>query len=190
MKSAFLLMATALFVAGEASAFGGRSGSCCDSGCTVRCAPAPTCCDSCGRPSLLDRLRDAFHRDRCCDPCPTTCCKPVCTTTCCKPAPCCQTRHHDCCDSCRPSLFERIRSRFHRDCCNTCGDPCCGSSVAPPVKGEPVGPPTKKMPKAGEPPVKSVELINPTITTPPAAAPTIQSVPVAPILEGENRNPF
>lgn len=42
----------------------------------VHCAPAASCCEPCcDRPSLLDRLRAWFRRDKdCCDPCATPCC--------------------------------------------------------------------------------------------------------------------
>ncbi|MBX7105353.1 MAG: hypothetical protein K1X57_14815 [Gemmataceae bacterium] len=142
---------------------------CCDSGCNApvvhhKCctpAPAPTCCtpvktcapacntcqpacDPCRPKFQMPKFNFNFHRNNdCCNTCNTGCSAPV-------------VRHDcGCNDSCRPSLLDRLRSRFHRnDCCDTgCNTGCnggCGSvgTATPAPAAAPVEAP-KAMPKAG-----------------------------------------
>lgn len=45
-----------------------REHKCHEPKCHTACAaPAPTCCDSCGRTGFLTKLRDRFQRSGCCD---------------------------------------------------------------------------------------------------------------------------
>lgn len=195
-KYAFLLLAGALLT-GTASASGwGNRGASCGPACnaptctTVTCDP---CADAC-RPSLMDRLRGLFHRDRCCEPvcnpcpapvcnpCPAPKCVPVCVPTC---APTCDP----CCS--RPNLLDRLRGLFHRDrCCDPCCDPCAGGTVTvAPKSGEVITTPPKKLPNPkAEPKVKGAAVVVPPAQ--PIAPPAIRDVPTVPALDIDNRRPF
>jgi hypothetical protein len=66
-----------------------RKNDCCDTCCPAPCCPAPapcckpvvihapccapSCCDTCEKPSFLDRLRARFRKNDCCEPCCTPC---------------------------------------------------------------------------------------------------------------------
>lgn len=143
VNAAFVLMTTALL------AGGGAGGSCCSSGSGSGCAVSS--CDSCcSRPSLLDRLRECFRKNDCCDTCAPTC------------APAC---HDDC--GCREGLLQRLFGRFHRknDCCDSCNS--CGSAVAAPAgKAEQI-PAPKEQPKP-LPPGDQTQLDAPPVAVPAA----------------------
>jgi hypothetical protein len=116
-------------------------------GACPHCAPAyhgdqviydDTCCDTCGKPSLFDRLRACFRKDECCE---AECDCVEETHPCDCPETCCDT----CCDTCgKPSLFDRLRACFRRgDCCEAecdcieethpcdCPETCCDTCGKP-----------------------------------------------------------
>jgi len=151
-------MTTALLAGG-----GNGCGSCntgCSTGCAVTTHSSCSSCDSCcGRVGLLDRLRECFRKNDCCDTCNT------CTTSC----------HDDC--GCREGLLQRLFGRFHRnDCCDSCNScasgSCCGSTAdapaAPAGKAEQI-PAPKEQPKP-LPPGDQTQL-----DAPPVAAPAAET---------------
>lgn len=204
-KYAFLLLAGALLT-GTASASGwGNRGASCGPACnaptctTVSCDP---CADAC-RPSLMDRLRGLFHRNRCCEPACDPCPAPKCHVVPCNPcpapkcapvcAPACAPACDPCCDR-GPSLLDRLRARFHRDrCCDPCCDPCAGTIVTgttSPKSGEVITTPPKKLPNPGKGEPKgrvSADVVPP---AQPIAPPAIRDIPTVPALDIDNRRPF
>lgn len=147
-------------------------------------APAPSC--GCAAPVHVHHV----HAAPSCG-----CAAPAPSCGCAAPAPSC-----GCEDSCKPSLWERLRGKFHKhDCgcessCNSCGTSggCssggCSSYGAPAGMAVPQGGETVPVPpKAGEAPKKM-----PTATTPPMTMNGlgIDATPVAaPRLDNEQEGP-
>lgn len=126
-------------------------------GCGGGCGSCETsCCDSCSKPSLMDRLRARFKKNDCCDSCNT-----------CSSCSTCTTVKYTSCDSCceKEGFFSRLRNKFRKsdccDSCNTCGTGCssCGTTgvigapgvltpapAVAPQSAEPIQAPKKEMP--------------------------------------------
>lgn len=134
------------------------------SACGGGYAPAAASCDSCGKPSLLDKLKGRFgsfsFKKSCGCETPAPACAPA--PVACAPAPVC-----DPCAS-KPSFFDKLRGRMggwghKKSSCDTCGDaapvyaaapvvvpqaPCAGAvTTVPPTNPPVVVPPAKDMPK-------------------------------------------
>ncbi len=177
VNAAFLLVTTAWFAADAAPAkpapvvSSAPVASASVSGC---CGSTSSCgCESdcCCKPSLMQRLKARFQRDKCCEcnscgsSCGTTSCSSGCaSSSSCRASSssCCgSTTTASCCDSCnsccKPSLMDRLRARMNRNkCCeSSCCDSGCGAtpSATMPKAAEPIPAPKdpgKKMPnKAG-----------------------------------------
>jgi hypothetical protein len=144
------------------------SSGCCDS-CSTPKSVSAACCDDCGHGGgLFNRW---FNKQSdCCDSC-TTSHK---TTSC-----------DSCCDS--PSLFDRIRARFHKDdCCDSCSS-CSSCGSAPAAHAAPAtGGATKdaetiqKMPKETTTPKKEEVRIDTTPVLTPAST----------VIKTETKHPF
>lgn len=166
MNAAFVLMTTALLAGGDA---GSCCGSSCGSGCSTGGCAVSSCDSCCSRPGLLDRLRECFRKNDCCDSCNT--CAPACTSSC----------HSDC--GCREGLLSRLKSRFHRnDCCDSCNScnscssgSCCGSTAAPAAAPATGGKAAEQIPAPKEQPKPLPPGDQTQLDAPPVAAPAAET---------------